>query len=84
MFTIYSKPGCAYCERAKDLISSKNLPYVEQILDVGQEKQVGKNYYTVDQLKKLVPSARTVPQIFLNEELIGGFDALKLHFMKQG
>ncbi len=76
-FTIYSKPGCTYCEQAKELLKSKGLQYEELILDVGQLKDPGVTYYTVNQLKEKVPAARTVPQIFKDGEHVGGFDALK-------
>ena len=64
MFEIYSKPGCSFCEQAKQLLDSKGLPYNEHILDVGQVKEPGVSYYTVEQLHKLVPGARTVTKIF--------------------
>jgi glutaredoxin 3 len=76
-YTIYSKPGCTYCEQAKSLLASKNLSYTELILDVGQVKDPAKQYYTVAQLKEKVPEARTVPQIFKGTTLIGGYDSLK-------
>ncbi len=76
-FTIYSKPGCTYCEQAKELLKSKGLQYEELILDVGQLKDQGVTYYTVNQLKEKIPTARTVPQIFKDGEHVGGFDALK-------
>lgn len=76
-FTIYSKPGCTYCEQAKELLKSKGLQYEELILDVGQLKDPNVTYYTVNQLKEKVPAARTVPQIFKEDEHVGGFDALK-------
>lgn len=82
MFEIYSKPNCRYCVLAKELLQRNNLPYVEHVLDVGQLKEDGVNYYTVPQLHARVPGARTVPQIFKGGELIGGFDALKLHLEK--
>lgn len=84
IYYVYSKPGCSYCDKAKALLAAEGQAYAEYVLDVGQEKIVGTNYYTVEQLKKLVPNARTVPQIFENETLIGGFDALKLHLSKKG
>ena len=77
-FTIYSKPSCAFCEQAKSLLTAKNLSYEELILDVGQVKDEAKQYVSVNQLKDKVPGARTVPQIFRNGQLIGGFDSLKL------
>lgn len=78
MYTVYSKPNCKFCTQAKQLLEAKGLPYQEFILDVGQVKEDGKTYVTVEQLKQLVPTARTVPQIFLDDTLIGGFDALKI------
>lgn len=82
MFEIYSKPGCTYCDKAKALLTSLNIPYTERVLDVGQVKESAVDYYTVAQLQSLVPNARTVPQIFKDGELIGGFEALKLHLGK--
>jgi glutaredoxin len=77
MYEIYSKPNCPYCEQAKALLTSLKLPFTEYIIDVGQVKDPKKTYVTVDQLKQRVPSAKTVPQIFKDGQLIGGFDALK-------
>jgi len=82
VFEIYSKPGCSYCDKAKALLSSLNIPYTEKVLDTGQVKESATNYYTVAQLQALVPNVRTVPQIFKDGQLIGGFDALKLHLGK--
>jgi len=76
-YTIYSKPACAFCEQAKSLLASKNLAYEELILDVGQVKDSSKTYVSVQELRDRVPGARTVPQIFLGDELIGGFDSLQ-------
>lgn len=83
MFEIYSKPDCPNCDIAKALLESKGLSYVEHKLDVGQVKTEGAKYFTVDQLQKRVPNARTVPQIFSNVNgtpvLVGGLEALKKH-----
>jgi hypothetical protein len=47
------------------------------VLDVGQPKLAGVDYYSVQQLKALLPSVRTVPVIFSATGVhIGGFDAL--------
>jgi len=81
MYHIYSKPNCPYCVKAKFLLDSKKLAYVEYVLDVGQVKDPNVNYFTVPQLQKLVPEARTVPQILENDKLIGGFEALQKHFL---
>lgn len=77
MYTIYSKPNCQHCDTAKKLMNTLNLSFEERILDVGQIKEDGKKYFTIDQLKSLVPSAKTVPQIFKDDVLIGGFNAFE-------
>jgi glutaredoxin 3 len=38
--------------------------------------------WSQEQLLEAVPTARTVPQIFLDEQLIGGFTELKKYFEK--
>lgn len=65
---IYSKDNCPYCVQAKNLLKYKNIELKEYVL--------GKDY-TKEQLLELLPNARTVPQIFLDEEYIGGFEDLK-------
>ena len=77
MYTIYSKPGCTYCEQAKTLLNAKGLAYDEFIIDVEQIKLADKKYVSVNQLKQVVPSAKTVPQILLDGTLVGGFESLK-------
>jgi glutaredoxin len=78
MYKIYSKPNCPFCVKAKDLLKSKNIDFQEYVLDVGQVKDSTVDYFTVPQLQALVPGVRTVPQIFEDNTLIGGFDALRL------
>jgi len=46
-----------------------------------EERNINKDY-TREQLLEAVPNARTVPQIFLDDKLIGGFTELKKHFEK--
>ena len=77
MYTIYSKPGCAHCETAKQLLETKGLPFKVTELDVGQVKVPGQDYYTIHQLTARVPNAKTVPQIFKDDELVGGLNGLK-------
>jgi glutaredoxin-related protein len=43
-----------------------------------EEKKIGDGY-TKEELLEAVPNARTVPQIFLDDQLIGGFTDLKAH-----
>lgn len=69
--TIYSKDYCSYCIFAKNLLDSANISYEE--IDITRKPE---NIYEL--MKK--SGMRTVPQIFIGEELIGGYDELsKLH-----
>lgn len=77
MYTVYSKPHCTYCEQAKKLLTSKGLAFEEKIVDVGQSKEDGKTYVSVQELKAVVPTASSVPQILQDGKLIGGFTQLK-------
>ena len=76
MFTIYSRPGCGYCDAAKDLLQRRGLQFTELVLDAGQRKEEGVQYYTKAQLLEKAPGAKTVPQIFHNQKHIGGFTEL--------
>ena len=77
MFTVYSKPACVYCDRAKSLLTVKGLLFEVVNLDVGQPKEEGAKYISRDDLLAKIPNARTMPQIMKNDELIGGFTELR-------
>lgn len=81
MFTVLTKPNCIYCDQAKSLLTSKNLPFQEVYLDVGQEKQKSVSYITREELLAKIPSARTMPQIIKTTDnssvVIGGYVELK-------
>jgi glutaredoxin 3 len=53
---------------AKALLEQQGIDY--------EEKKIGVDY-TREQLLEAVPTARTVPQIFLDGELVGGFTQLR-------
>ena len=65
---VWSKYHCPYCDQAKALLTSKGIEF--------EEKKIGDGY-SKEELLEAVPNARTVPQIFLDGELIGGFNELK-------
>ena len=69
--TVWSKYHCPYCDQAKALLKAKGIEFTE--------KKIGDGY-TKEDLLESVPSARTVPQIFLDDKLIGGFTELKKYF----
>jgi glutaredoxin 3 len=65
---IWSTLTCSYCKLAKEELIKQDIEYEERIL--GAE-------WTKEQLQKMVPNARTVPQIFLDGIYIGGYNDLK-------
>jgi len=65
---LWSKYHCPYCDQAKALLTSKGIVF--------EEKKIGDGY-TKEELLEAVPNARTVPQIFLDGELVGGFNELR-------
>jgi len=71
--TVWSKYNCPYCDQAKALLKMKGIQV--------EEKKIGDGY-TKEELLEAVPTARTVPQIFLDDKLIGGFTELKQHLEK--
>jgi glutaredoxin len=68
---VWSKDQCLYCDQAKALLKMKGIEF--------EERNVSRDW-TREQLLEAVPNARTVPQIFLDEELVGGFTELKKRF----
>ena len=67
MITIYGKPRCPFCDRAKALCEQKGLDYEYKMLDAD---------YTSDEFFETFPGARTFPQIIMNGEKIGGYAGL--------
>jgi glutaredoxin 3 len=67
---IWSKDACPFCVQAKALLESRGIEF--------EERNVS-NDWTKEQLLEAVPTARTLPQIFLDEQHIGGFTELRKH-----
>ncbi len=66
---IYSKSWCPFCRMAKRLLEQKGQKFVE--FDV--ELDAGK----YDEMLDRSQGRWTVPEIFINGDLIGGFDELR-------
>ncbi|MFZ0219476.1 MAG: glutaredoxin 3 [Candidatus Aquirickettsiella sp.] len=64
---IYTKPDCPYCADAKELFSKKAVKY--------EEIQVDKDPNKLAEMVEL-SKRRSVPQIFINNKSIGGFEDL--------
>ena len=67
---VWSKDSCPFCVQAKALLESKGIEF--------EERNVSKDW-TREQLLAAVPNARTLPQIFLDDKLVGGFTELRKH-----
>ena len=65
---IYTKDFCIWCDRAKSLLESKNLSFTE--IDLSDDS-VRSEFYS-----KLGEGVKTVPQIFMDNKRIGGFQEL--------
>jgi glutaredoxin 3 len=64
---IYSADYCGYCHQAKQLLDKKGIAYTEIRVDLDPEKRE-------EMIKRT--GRRTVPEILIDGELIGGFDDL--------
>ena len=64
---IYSKSNCSYCVMAMNFFDSKGIHYEVYSAD---DQNIFK------EMLERNPSARTVPQIFIDDELIGGYTDL--------
>ena len=71
---VWSKYHCPFCDQAKALLTQRGIEFEERKIGDGYEKE---------DLLEAVPGARTVPQIFLDDKLIGGFTELKAYFAKE-
>lgn len=70
---IYSKRDCTYCDQAKSLLELNDYEI--------EERKIGDGY-TKKELLEAVPTARSVPQIFIDDEYIGGYTELKKYLEK--
>lgn len=64
---IWTTNTCSWCVKAKELLNSYSLSYSEKIIGVNTTKE---------ELKQILPDAKTVPQIFINKRYIGGYEQL--------
>ncbi len=65
---MYTKKVCPYCVKAKTLLSQKGLQWEEVSMEDPDVRQMFMEQY---------PTVRTVPQIFINGNRVGGFDDLE-------
>ena len=65
---VWSKYHCPYCDQAKNLLKARGIPF--------EERKIGDGY-TKEELLEAVPNARAVPQILIDDQLVGGFSELR-------
>ena len=73
---VYSKQNCTYCNKAKQLLKNLRLDYTEKKLE---------EFESVDEmLKDIGKKVRTMPQIKIDDKLVGGYNQLIEFFVEQG
>lgn len=69
---MYSTPTCPFCVKAKRLLSRLNIPY--------EEVRIDREPNALKEFARATRGARTVPQIIIDGQCIGGFVELtELH-----
>ena len=66
---VYTTTFCPYCVRAKSLLKSKGVAFTE--IDVTDDAALRQK------MVELAGGRRTVPEIFINDRIVGGYDDLK-------
>ena len=72
---VFSSPQCSYCEAAKTLLEVEGVDF--ESFDIASDK-----HHKEDLLSRL-PTVRSLPQLFVNGDHIGGYEDLKL-LIEQG
>jgi len=67
MITIYGKPACPSCTKAKALCETRQYKFEYKQLDVD---------FTREELFETFPTARTFPQIIVGNEKVGGYEQM--------
>ena len=66
---VYSTQYCPFCVRAKALLTNKGVAF--------NEIDVTSNPALREKMVELAGGRRTVPEIFINGKIIGGYDELR-------
>ncbi len=72
---IYTKNNCPNCFAAKQILTHKNIDYLEIDVELGSRWQNLVNEF---------PDARQMPQIFINDQRVGGLAGLQAALQKLG
>ena len=66
---VYTTTYCPFCTRAKALLKNKGVAFEE--IDVTNDDQLRQK------MVELAGGRRTVPEIFINDKIVGGYDELR-------
>lgn len=69
---VYSKSACPQCDIVKNLLKSKNVSFEEIKIDEEADRMA---FY-----EKCGPSVRSMPQVFINDQRVGGVAGLQAAF----
>ena len=66
---IYTGPMCNFCSAAKHLLNKKKVSYTEFNIATDSSKR--------QEMQEKTNGARTIPEIFIGETYVGGYQELK-------
>jgi len=69
---IFTGPDCGYCQAAKDLLAQMDLAFIER--DISDSK-------VLQEFRERLPRQKSIPQIFVDGEHIGGYEDLRLRLV---
>ena len=69
MYEIYGTTNCTFCDKAKQLLTQHDKDYT--FIDVAEDEDITAAFF------KRFPGTKTVPQIVLEDEHIGGYHDLE-------
>jgi len=69
---VYSKSACPQCDTVKSLLKARNIGFEEVRIDDEEQR---KAFY-----EKCGPSVRSMPQVFINDQRVGGVAGLQAAF----
>lgn len=69
---MFTGPQCSYCARAKALLEDKGLAFTER--DISDPEVMA-------EFRERLPRQKSIPQIFVDDAHIGGFEDLRLRLI---
>lgn len=76
MITIYGKPSCGYCDLAKNMAKKGNLEF--------EYKDITLTKFREELFSRAPVEVKTVPQIFVDGQYVGGYDKFVKYFSEKG